>query len=461
MLAEESSADKIKAKMNTRGINPNVIASFLEDRQKIISLGCEQEQVDWQMLHPFEDNDLLQLPADPERIKELEDIGTQELGRCAIVKLNGGRSTTMGGAIPKCMVEAKDGYNFLDIAMKRIMTLNDRFDIEVPLILMNSFFTDQVTEKIIGRTPLIIMNFIQNEFPRLKKSDLSPLDTSSDADWCPSGHGDFYRSFYDSGLLDDLLKLGYRWVFISNIDNLCADISPLILGMMVDAQSDFLMEVTRKTPADVKGGAPAFIDGQANLLEIAQVPDTHLENFQNIDVFRYFNTNNLWLDMEAIKQRIESNQLVMPLMLNSKKIEGVEVFQLETAMGAAMGSFSKPTALAVSRERFFPIKKMSDLFTLQSDLFLLNEDFQLVPNPDRPSHLPPRPMVTFCDGFMANNTFADFFENQASISLVKAESFSVNGKVFFERDIKVVGSVKVENLEDDCKVIPAGTVLQG
>ncbi len=42
--------------------------------------------------------------------------------------------------------------------------------------------------------------------------------------WYPPGHGDTYESFYNSGLLKQMLDEGREYVFISNIDNLGATV---------------------------------------------------------------------------------------------------------------------------------------------------------------------------------------------------------------------------------------------
>ncbi len=54
-----------------------------------------------------------------------------------------------------------------------------------------------------------------------------------------------------------------------------------ILQHMIDSQAEFLMEVTDKTKADVKGGTLIDYDGQVRLLEIAQVPSEHVEDFKS------------------------------------------------------------------------------------------------------------------------------------------------------------------------------------
>ena len=47
--------------------------------------------------------------------------------------------------------------------------------------------------------------------------------------WYPPGHGDLYSSFHNSGLLDQFIKQGKEYVFVSNIDNLGATVDMSIL----------------------------------------------------------------------------------------------------------------------------------------------------------------------------------------------------------------------------------------
>ena len=49
---------------------------------------------------------------------------------------------------------------------------------------------------------------------------------------------------------------------------------------MEETGAEFLMEVTDKTKADVKGGTLIDYEGSIRLLEIAQVPSEHVEDFK-------------------------------------------------------------------------------------------------------------------------------------------------------------------------------------
>lgn len=371
-------------RMRKRGVSRSAIDFFLKAYRV---MDAKESKTDWESVVPVAAGSVADLPvAGSREYEHLADMGRTHLNQCVVIKLNGGRSTSLGGgAVPKCTVTAKNGRSFLDINLKQLISANEREEIEMPLILMNSFFTDGVTMELVGDTPLLLMNFLQNEFPRIQEADLLPLSSGTDDDWCPAGHGDFYLSFADSGLLDGLLELGLRYAFISNIDNLAATVSPVILGRMVSSGNDFLMEVTRKTEADVKGGAPVNLNGRLSLLEIAQVPDEHLDEFQDITRFQYFNTNNLWVDLQAMKRLLDADGLDLPVIQNRKQIRDTAVIQLETAMGAALGSFENPGLIEVPRNRFAPVKKESDLFALQTDRYIMTEDFQIVKNPKRGS----------------------------------------------------------------------------
>jgi len=376
--------DIITRRMAGRGVRQQEIEFFLSARRL---MGVRDEKLNWDEITPIARGSVPSLPEkESEEYAALENLGKQHLGQCAVVKLNGGRSTTMGGQVPKCMVPAKNGMSFLDIVMHQVVATNDRIGVEVPLVLMNSFFTDQVTEKIVGKTPLIIMNFVQNEYPRIRQDNLMPLETGSEEDWCPAGHGNFYASFYGSGLVDSLLDLGLRYVFVSNIDNLSAELSPVILGMMVAGNKDFLMEVTAKTAEDVKGGAPVYYREQLSLLEIAQIPEAYHGDFQNIERFGYFNTNNLWIDLISLKKIMDTDSMQLPIIQNRKTIRDTGVIQIETAMGAALSCFNRPGLLDVPRYRFAPVKKVSDLEQLQSDQFHMDNQYRIRRKDDQNCH---------------------------------------------------------------------------
>ena len=219
-----------------------------------------------------------------------------------------------------------------------------------------------------------------------------------------------------SGMLDALLDAGFRYAFISNSDNLAAVLEPRVLAWMAREEIPFVMEVTDRTEADRKGGHIARQGDRYLLRETAQTPDEDLDALQDIGRHRYVNTNNLWVDLRALKSLLEEREgvLGLPLIVNKKTVDpgdkcSPEVFQLETAMGAAIGVFEGARPLRVPRTRFSPVKTTEDLLALRSDAYVLHDDAR-VELDERRSGTPP--VVDLDDEFFKK--LADFDERFGS-----------------------------------------------
>lgn len=219
--------------------------------------------------------------------------------------------------------------------------------------------------------------------------------------WYPPGHGDFYESFQNSGLLRQFIDEGREYCFLSNIDNLGATVDLSILNKLLGDKNnngkpvEFVMEVTDKTRADVKGGTLIQFDNKLRLLEIAQVPSEHIEDFKSVKKFNFFNTNNIWANLNSIDRVLTERTLNMEIIINHKTLEnGVRVIQLETAVGAAMKCFEGSIGINVPRSRFLPVKKTSDLLLVMSNLYSLKGG-SLVMSPQR--MFPTTPLIKLGD----------------------------------------------------------------
>jgi UTP--glucose-1-phosphate uridylyltransferase len=445
-------------KMEARGLQPDAIEDFLD----MVRRGRDQAAyVPLDQVSAPDAALILERPGSEKDLKELAAKGVELLKQAVVIKLNGGRSTTMGARVPKAMIEAKDGRSYLDITLGQIDAVRNKWRVPVPLILMNSFFTHDPTTEILNRSDVPAMTFIQGQVPRLAEETWLPVDTGTDEDWVPPGHGDVYRSLHRTGLLEKLRSEGSRWAFISNLDNLAACLDPWILGLIEQERIEFLLEVTNRTQMDRKGGTLVVREGKLDLLEIAQVAPDDRPQFMDIDRFRVFNTNNVWVDIEALSLSLANRTLNLPIIQNRKKILGMEVIQLETAMGAAVGAFPRARGLRVGRDRFFPTKMVADLFVLQSDASVLDAMNCVKRNPLRPDSLPWMPTVFFGPEFLDSPLrMKERFEDPGSVSLVNAISLAVSGPVFFERDVKIDGNVEINASSGTVYRIPRGTVLK-
>jgi UTP--glucose-1-phosphate uridylyltransferase len=313
--------------------------------------------------------------AELEPVDELPDadelpgeVASELLDQAVVLKLNGGLGTSMGMSGPKSLLEAKDGLTFLELIGRQVRALRERSGARVPLVLMNSFATREASMRGLDHELAADLpgDFLQNMEPKVRVEDLEPVSWPSnpDLEWCPPGHGDLFTALQTSGLLEQMLDRGYRWAFVSSSDNLAAVLEPRILAWMAREEAPFVMEVADRTDADRKGGHVARRrgDGRLVLREVAQTPDEDLAAFQDITRHRYFNTNTIWFDLRAIARELERRDgvLGLPLIRNRKTVDpsdpaSPEVFQIETAMGAALGVVEGAPALRVPRERFPPV----------------------------------------------------------------------------------------------------------
>jgi UTP--glucose-1-phosphate uridylyltransferase len=277
-------------------------------------------------------------------------------------------------------------------------------------------------------------------------------------EWCPPGHGDIYPALEASGTLDALLGAGLRYAFVSNSDNLGALADVRIAAWLAAERVPFALEAVRGTPADRKGGHLACYEGRLVLRETAQVPDGDA-SFTDIERWRWYNTNNIWIDLRALKdlQAADPAAPELPLIVNRKTVdprdqESTPVIQLESAMGAAIGSIPGAQAVYVPRSRFAPVKTTNDLLVVRSDAYELTSDGQM-----RPRFEGQEPVVTLDDNYY--KLLPDFEQRfpAGAPSLRRCHRFEVDGDVTFGADVVAVGDVRVTGPRH----VPDGAVLSG
>merc|ERR1711991_69176 len=92
-----------------------------------------------------------------------------------------------------------------------------------------------------------------------------------------------------------------------------------VLNKMVESGAEFVMEVTAKTEADVKGGTLIEYEGKVRLLELAQVPRDHVHEFTSLEKFKVFNTNNIWVSVAAVRRLVEEKALAQMELIENRK----------------------------------------------------------------------------------------------------------------------------------------------
>lgn len=383
---------------------------------------------------------------DPARAREVLD-------RVAVVKVNGGLGTSMGLSGPKSLLEVKPGCTFLDILARQVLAVRQQHSARLPLLLMNSASTREPSLRSLRRHPGLVEqaaavppDFLQGREPKLRATDRFPVEWPAEPnlEWCPPGHGDLYTALAATGTLTTLLDAGVHWCFVSNADNLGATIDPRMATWIADEQIPFVMEAVRGTAADRKGGHLARHRGRTVLRETAQVPagDT---SFTDVARWRFYNSNNLWIDLRALHDLLATQPggPDLPLIVNHKSVDPTDpsspaVLQLETAMGAAIGAIPGARAIEVPRTRFAPVKTTDDLLVVRSDAYDLARDGRLLP-----TFTGTGPVVTLDRDHYRHLSDLERHFPHGVPSLRECESLSVTGAVTFGADIVIEGAMSL------------------
>ena len=448
----------IEEKMRSAGLSEVAIQAFLFQYQKLV-------RNDTGLISEAAIEPIAQLPSLDER--EVPEAIGDYLHETLVLKLNGGLGTSMGLEKAKSLLRVRSDLTFLDVIVKQFLHLRASTAPGLGLFFMNSFSTSDDTIKALLSYRELgdprLMELLQNRAPKIDKKSLLPISWPSNPalEWCPPGHADLYVCLFGSGLLKRLLEAGKKYLFVSNADNLGATLDPNLLRFFAESGAPFLMEVTRRTPSDRKGGHLARrLDTKRLLLrESAQCPEEDLAYFQDIDRHRYFNTNNLWIRLDRLFEELTKGAgfIPLPLIRNEKNVNprdqnSPKVFQLEAAMGSAIECFDGAAALEVPRSRFSPVKTTGDLLAIRSDAYELDKSFRVGLRPER-NGLPPK--VELSDDYKLVDRLEELIAAEVP-SLVRSRSLTVKGRWRFAEGVEVVGDVRFENSSGDVKEVEPG-----
>ena len=449
-----------RTKLQEDGASEATIATFLHHYDALA--GGATGMIPEETIEPL--TDLPQL----DNLHIAEEQAREALAATVMIRLNGGLGTSMGLAGPKSVLPVRDGASFLDLIVRQVLATRERYGVRLPLLLMNSFSTQEDTLAALAKYPELPvdglpLDFVQSREPKLREDDLTPVTWEADPEleWCPPGHGDIYPALHGSGVLDALQEAGFRYAMVANSDNLGATVDPQVAGWFASTGAPYAAEVTPRTPMDRKGGhlARRRSDGRIVLRETAQTPEDELVHFMDETRHPYAHTNNLWFDLRALRDVLAANGGIVPLQLikNRKTVDprdpsSTPVIQIESAMGAAVEVFDGATALVVPRSRFLPVKTTNELMLLRSDAYDLHDDGTLTLRVEK------APVITLDKKVYGKIDDFDARTPDGVPSLLRANSLTVEGDWTFEAGVAVVGDAILPD-EGKPRTVAAGTTL--
>ncbi len=343
---------------------------LLEDWQKGVREGWYSNQNNWVKgeIYAPDTDAIRHVPKrDSEERAELEAVGCKALrnGELGVVILNGGMATRFGGGV-KGTVSVLGKRSFLELKMEDVKRGQEISDRPIPVFLMNSFVTEAGTRDHcvehgnFGLREGQLRHFVQ--FISLRMTTNGDLFHTADGELSHygPGHGDFAPAIVKSGCLEDFLADGGKYLFVSNVDNLGARISPLILGHHIASGDEMTIELAPKWPGDV-GGSPYLVDDKLQLVEQIRYP----EGF-NPDIVDVFNTNTFTFTAEALREPMDMGWYYV-----EKTVEDKVAVQMEHLIGEATRTLTsnyvrvKRTGLG---NRFLPVKTPKDLDSAREEI---------------------------------------------------------------------------------------------
>lgn len=283
-------------------------------------------------------------------------------GEVGAVILAGGMATRFGGVV-KAAVNVLDGQSFLELKLRDVQSVAERADATIPVYLMTSFATDAEIEKMAA--PLSTDRCPITTFPQFISLRITPEgDLFRDAEGALSahapGHGDLTFALRRSGVLQRFRESGGKTLMMSNVDNLTATLDPAVIGAHLEAGAALTAEMAPKEPGD-KGGAPARVDGRAQIVEAFRFP----EDFDQ-ERIPVFNTNTFVLDAAAVDAEFPLTWFSV-----NKTVDGKPAIQFERLVGE-LTAFVDSAFLRVERHgpdaRFQPIKTPDDMDKERPDI---------------------------------------------------------------------------------------------
>jgi len=186
-------------------------------------------------------------------------------------------------------------------------------------------------------------------------------------------------------------------------------------------------------------------------MELSQVPPAEVSEFTPRN-FRHWNTNNLWVNLAAIKKLLSQRSLQLDFVVTQS--DNRNHILLETPAGMAIQNFASE-AILVPRIRYRPVKSTSQLMVAQSNIFQFHKG-EMIMNPRREP--PTVPLIKLGEEF---STVSEYTKRIRTIpDILELEHLTVSGDVNFGSDISLKGTVIIVANHGEHIDIPDGVVLE-
>lgn len=207
--------------------------------------------------------------------KGIESIKDKEL---AVVTMAGGQGTRLGHPGPKGTYILKDGKSIFELLCDHLKDAVRKYNTFVNWYIMTSeanyhdtvqFFEDN---NYFDYPKNYVFFFKQGQLHMVDEQGKILLDEEGFVKLAADGHGGTLNALKTTGILDEMKKKGHKWIFISGVDNVLANlVDPLLLGYAIATKSDIAVKSVEKTDPKEKVGVFCKKNGKIGVIEYTEI----------------------------------------------------------------------------------------------------------------------------------------------------------------------------------------------
>ncbi|OHS96014.1 UTP--glucose-1-phosphate uridylyltransferase family protein [Tritrichomonas foetus] len=236
----------------------------------------------------------VELPGDTpdEEHSDLMDNGTQAIsdGEVAVVIMAGGQGSRLAAPVPKAMMELDipSKSTLLELQLRRIKYLENKYcsggSKNIPTYILTSDATHSAIAAYLIRTQSFGVKSVklikQRTLPAKYPNGKFVLSEKWKVLAAPNGNGAIFACLKDSGALEEMKKLGVKYVDIHPIDNaLARPADPAFVGALIYDEGDAALKVVRKVGGGEKIGTLCKKNGKTVVVEYSELPEGKSDEF--------------------------------------------------------------------------------------------------------------------------------------------------------------------------------------
>jgi UDP-N-acetylglucosamine/UDP-N-acetylgalactosamine diphosphorylase len=220
--------------------------------------------------------------------------------KVATLIVAGGQGSRLGfngpkGTFPATPVKKKTLFQLFSESVKAV---NKKFNVSMPLLIMTSHENHEDTieyfesHKYFGLEKNTVRFFMQGMLPSITPEGNLILRDEAYLFTNPDGHGGSLKALHDSGLLDELITMGFSELFYCQVDNPLVKIAdPVFMGYHAMAESQASTKVVRRADINEKVGVYLSIEDRDAIAEYSDLPAEFMAALDENGNIRYWAGN--------------------------------------------------------------------------------------------------------------------------------------------------------------------------